>query len=390
MEQVVVAVILIFLLLFGVLTLTNAFIQAQSTLEVSWEEMNSRASEISNTSISPVEMRILNAGGEIEVTIRNGGATKLADYDRWDVFAEYYEDGGSDPVYHLARLAYQDASPSSNEWTETALYIDKDNDIAESYDPDIFNPGEEMTLQLMVSPAIGVGQAARVTVTTQNGITTSLVATRNVPPSLTVETGLKIAAGGGAVITSDMLLAEDPDNDPDELVYTIVTPPANGTLTFDDEVIQTPITEFTQAQIDARQIVYTHIGDQPDSFTFTLSDGIDTVDPLPEFTITLDETPVLDTPYPMISLPAMTTKNITSADLRVSDLDDSADNLVYTVTQLPSDGFLSLGATFTQQQINDGALSYTHTGTDADMFKFVVSDGYDIIGAYVFLITLST
>ncbi|MCC6804421.1 MAG: hypothetical protein IT319_16175, partial [Anaerolineae bacterium] len=375
MEQIVVAVILIFLLLFGVLTLTNAFIQAQSTLEVSWEAMNNRASEISNTAISPVEMRILNSGTELELTIRNSGATKLADFDRWDVFTEYYEDGGSDPVYHGGRLAYQDASPSSNQWTEAALYIDKDNDIAESYDPDIFNPGEEMTLQLLVSPAVGVGQAARVTVTTQNGITTSLVATRNVPPSLTVETGLKIAAGGGAVITSDMLLAEDPDNDTDELVYTIVTPPANGMLTFDDQGVQTPITEFTQAQIDARQIVYTHVGDQPDSFTFTLSDGIDTVDPLPAFTITLDETPVLDTPYPSISLPAMTTQNITSADLRTSDLDDSAENLVYTVTQLPSDGFLSLGATFTQQQINDGALSYTHTGTDADLFKFVVSDG---------------
>lgn len=390
MEQIVVAILLIFLLLFGVLTLTNAFIQAQSSLEISWEDMNSRASAIGNTSVSPVEMRIFNAGGEIEVTIRNSGATKLADFDRWDVFTEYYEDSAGDPIYHLARLAYQDASPASNEWTEAALYVNKESDIGESYDPNIFNPGEEMTLQLLVSPAIGVGQSARVTVTTVNGITTSLVATRNVPPSLTLETGLKIAAGGGAVITSDMLMAEDPDNAPDELVYTIVTPPANGTLTYDDEVIQTPITEFTQAQIDARQIVYTHIGDQPDSFTFTLSDGIDTVDPLPAFTITIDETPVLDTPYPMITLPAMTTKDITSADLRTSDLDDSADNLVYTVTQLPSDGFLSLGATFTQQQINDGALSYTHTGTDADMFKFVVSDGYDIIGAYVFLITLSS
>lgn len=385
MEQIVVAVILIFLLIFGVLTLSGAFIEAQSTLEMSWEEMNSRASALASTGISPVELRILNEGSEIEVTIRNSGGTKLADYDRWDVFTEYYADG---EVYRTGRLAYQSADPSSNEWTDGALYIDKENDIVESYDPDIFNPGEALTLHLSVAPAVGVGQAARVTIATENGVTTTLIGTRNVPPSLTLNTGLKIAAGGGAVILPDMLLAEDPDNDPDEIVYTIATPPATGTLTLDDEVIQTPITEFTQAQIDAKQIVYTHIGDQPDSFTFTISDGIDTVGPFDPFTIMLDETPVLDTPNPMISLPALSTKNITSADLRTSDLDDPAENLIYTVTQLPSDGFLSLGATFTQQQINDGGLSYTHTGTDADLFKFIVSDGYDVIGAYIFLITL--
>jgi hypothetical protein len=79
---------------------------------------------------------------------------------------------------------------------------------------------------------------------------------------------------------------------------------------------------------------------------------------------------------------------ISGGDLLTTDNDDPPENLIYTVTQLPSDGSLSLGATFTQQQIDAGSLSYTHTGTDADLFKFVVSDGYDVIGAYTFLITL--
>ncbi|MFN8449871.1 MAG: cadherin-like domain-containing protein [Anaerolineae bacterium] len=401
MEQIIVAVILIFLLLFGVLTLTNALLQAQSTLEVSWEEMNSRASQDQNTAISPVGLRILNAGSEIEVTIRNSGATKLADYDRWDVFVEYTEGDAESPVYHAGRLAYDSAAPASNEWTDDTIYIDKDLDIPESYETGIFNPGEQLTLLLNVSPAVGVGQGAHVTVSTENGIATSLVGTRNIPPTLTLNTGVKIPAGGGAVITSDMLLADDPDNEPEDLVYTVVTPPATGTLTLDDPVSPTPITEFTQAQIDARKIVYTHIGSEPDSFTFTLSDGIDTVDPLPPFTITLDATPMLETPYPMISLPALTSRTITNADLRTSDADDTSDTLVYTVTQLPSDGFLSCVpmeqtapvepcATFTQAQIDAGKVSYRHTGTDADMFKFIVSDGYDVIGANVFLITLST
>jgi hypothetical protein len=88
------------------------------------------------------------------------------------------------------------------------------------------------------------------------------------------------------------------------------------------------------------------------------------------------------------SLPELGTRIIGSADLLTADNDDPPENLIYTVTQLPSDGTLNLGATFTQQQINDGGLSYMHTGTDADLFKFVVSDGYDVIGAYTFLITL--
>lgn len=379
MEQIIVAAVIIFLLLFGVLTLGNAFIQAQLTLETSWEEMNSRESALNNTALAPVELRVLNGGTLIEVTVRNSGAVKLADYKRWDVFAEYFETGADDPIYHSTRLTYKSAAPGNNEWTMGGIFIDPANDIAETYDPAILNSGEAAALQLYVSPAVGVGETARVTVATENGVTASLVGTRNAPPNLTINSGVKIAIGSGAVITPAMLLAEDIDNSADELTYTIVTPPAQGTITPDDT--------FTQAQIDDNALVYTHTGAEADSFAFTISDGIDTVGPF-AVTISLDKSPVLATMNPGMMMLAGTTATITSALLQTNDDDDLPENVIYTITQLPSDGALSLGSTFSQADINNNRLTYTHVGTDADMFKFVVSDGYDVIGAYTFLITL--
>jgi hypothetical protein len=46
----------------------------------------------------------------------------------------------------------------------------------------IFNSGEELVLDLNVSPAVGVGRSAQVTVTTNNAVSAfTLVGTRNTP-----------------------------------------------------------------------------------------------------------------------------------------------------------------------------------------------------------------
>ncbi len=66
------------------------------------------------------------------------------------------------------------------------------------------------------------------------------------------------------------------------------------------------------------------------------------------------------------------------------DPDDGPTQLTYELTGAPTNGDLKLngvlldaGDTFTQQQVNDGLLEYTHTGSrrDPDSFKFSVMDG---------------
>ncbi|VUD61841.1 hypothetical protein TDB9533_02906 [Thalassocella blandensis] len=69
--------------------------------------------------------------------------------------------------------------------------------------------------------------------------------------------------------------------------------------------------------------------------------------------------------------------------LAVDDISTQAANLTYTLTRLPDDGVLALGVinlaendTFTQQDINDNRLLYTHNGNEnsSDSFAFYVQD----------------
>ncbi|MDX2091707.1 MAG: cadherin-like domain-containing protein [Kofleriaceae bacterium] len=73
-----------------------------------------------------------------------------------------------------------------------------------------------------------------------------------------------------------------------------------------------------------------------------------------------------------------------------ADGDTGATELVYTVGALPTTGMLkkdnvavTAGATFTQQEINDGRISYTHDGGEsaADAFTWRLSDGSNVIPA---------
>ena len=74
---------------------------------------------------------------------------------------------------------------------------------------------------------------------------------------------------------------------------------------------------------------------------------------------------------------------ITNTQLRTTDVDDGPAQLTYTVTTVPTNGTLQVGARnlavggkFTQADIDAGSLRYTNTGaTNADAFRFTVADG---------------
>ena len=77
-------------------------------------------------------------------------------------------------------------------------------------------------------------------------------------------------------------------------------------------------------------------------------------------------------------------KSILQDLLLTTDTDDGPANLLYTLVTIPSQGNLEIngnqltyGSTFTQKDINDGLLSYTHNGSSNyyDGFSYTVSDG---------------
>ncbi|MFM6436862.1 MAG: Calx-beta domain-containing protein, partial [Microcystis panniformis] len=78
------------------------------------------------------------------------------------------------------------------------------------------------------------------------------------------------------------------------------------------------------------------------------------------------------------------TQTLGNSYLQVTDLDNTNSELVYTLTDLPTRGILTLNTqilalngTFTQADIDNNRLTYTHNGseTTSDRFSFNVADG---------------
>ncbi|HSS31025.1 MAG TPA: cadherin-like domain-containing protein, partial [Nitrospiraceae bacterium] len=120
----------------------------------------------------------------------------------------------------------------------------------------------------------------------------------NSAPTLVTNAGATVFQGLSDPITSGELQVTDANNTPAQLIYTVTTPPVNGHL----ELLTAPgvaIMSFTQAEIDAGQVLYVNNGanSTSDSFIFTLSDGAGGTIGATTFNITV--TPFFPPPVPV-------------------------------------------------------------------------------------------
>lgn len=109
------------------------------------------------------------------------------------------------------------------------------------------------------------------------------------PPTLIKNETMPLPPGSGRNITNEFLLAEDANNTPEELDYTLVTLPANGKLYFlGNELFVGSI--FRQSSINGNNVLYVHDGSATtdDNFTFTIHDGEGGLIATPQFNIVLD------------------------------------------------------------------------------------------------------
>jgi hypothetical protein len=167
METAIPAIIIIGLLMLATLTLAEQSLSSQDAVSKSWREMQERLEERTRTDLSPIAAQTINAGATVELTLRNDGDTKLADFDQWDVILQYGSGSGNAEWYPYGS--------GSDEWDVGGIYLDASQSTPEAFDPDILNPGEEMVIWVWVSPPVGTHQAI---VATPNGITASTVFTR--------------------------------------------------------------------------------------------------------------------------------------------------------------------------------------------------------------------
>jgi archaellum component FlaF (FlaF/FlaG flagellin family) len=379
MDTAIPAFIIIMTALFTMGTFTQVSIDSFDTLSQAQIDLEKRQALQGQTHISVHETILTMTGTDLQIAIYNEGSVRLADYDDWDVIVTYIGESGS---AHQLWVPYKTSdNPAINPWQLDDIYVDVDRGIAEAHDQNILNPGETMVLELTLIDPVQHGETLTASVSTEYGRGTVVYAHRNAPPELLTNERVVIAVGESVVLTNTELLAADIDHLTTQIFYMVNSAPTAGTLSLAGA--------FTQADIDNGIVSYTHVGPTYgiDEITFELTDGIDTVGPF-TFEIKISAAPTLDV-NTTLTVANGTIVAITGANLAVSDPDDLPENLTYSAMTMPLNGNLSL-TTFTQEDLNNGLVTYTHSGvgSGADSFQFTVSDGINTIGAYTFQITI--
>jgi archaellum component FlaF (FlaF/FlaG flagellin family) len=377
MESVLAATLMIFLNLFAVLTLASTFISSQQAYQAGLQALEARLNEQARTSLQEINAKTISGGSGIQIIYKNNGSEKVANFKNWDVIVQYYDTSTPSKTY-TTWIPYAEKNPSNNQWTVTGIYADAKRGIMEAYDPGILNPGEELMVEVLLPHTIALESQVQVTLTVKNGANLSTIFIRNTPPVLVNNTGITIAPAKSELINEMILKTTDVDNDATELVYTVTTPPAQGTLNLG--------ATFTEFDLMKDHLRYTHTGTGSDSFVFTVSDGQDVIGPY-TMNITVSEPPTLAM-NAGLTLPINTNAAITTAMLNTTDVDNSADQLIYTIVGLPPQGSLSK-TTFTQADIDNGDFQYTHVAAGPDSFTFKVSDGTSEIGPFTFAIAVN-
>ncbi|XP_040397310.1 FRAS1-related extracellular matrix protein 1 isoform X2 [Cygnus olor] len=196
---------------------------------------------------------------------------------------------------------------------------------------------------------------------------------------------LKVPKGDRGYITTDVLLALDGTDKPEELLYVITSPPQYGQIEYVGHP-GIPITSFSQMDV-ARQIVcYVHntkAAVPEDTLRFIISNGLRTKHGT--FMISLE---AVDQALPTLSrnmglrLVEGAMVLLSPDVLQLSDPDTANEDLTFLLAQLPQYGHLYyrgavlLQYNFTQRDVDNMDVAYKHRGGDSqiDKFTFVATD----------------
>lgn len=373
MDTVITAFIIILIAIFAISSFAIAALETQDHLINAQYDLQNRLNDQLNTAIRVIKWEFKDDGKMLEVAVLNAGSTRLADYPHWDVITEYKPDG--ETAKHIW-LPYDALVTIDNEWQIDSFYIDLNRNLLEAYEPNILNPGETMIINLVLDSPVERGTTLQASINTPYGVGTVVYAHRNAPPVLVINESIAVPIGGTRMIDKTDLLAIDIDDLAHSLIYEAITPPMVGALA--------PGNVFSQSQIDDGKLQYTHIGTTHgiDQFEFTVTDGEDTIGTY-VFNIKVSAPPVLLTNDPA-TLDAGDTITLSPAQLEFTDIDDPVEALLYTILDAPTLGNLSPASIFTQEDLNNGAVTYTHTGGGDDTFMFTVTDGVSTVGPYIF------
>ena len=197
----------------------------------------------------------------------------------------------------------------------------------------------------------------------------------------------------------------DEDSSPNDLVFTVNRPPAQGSVSNNGVTLLQGGT-FTQQDVNNGLVTYTDgrpglTSSPSDSFDYDVRDETNTTVPSQHFSIGVtlrNDRPVQVASGPLQNVVENGAGTIAGADLQWRDEDNPPATVMFAVVAAPSHGQLILGGspilangTFTQADVDAGLLVYKHDGsqTTSDGFSYTVTDGVStpVAGALTVQIT---
>ncbi|BHH85198.1 cadherin-like domain-containing protein [Desulforhopalus sp. 52FAK] len=216
----------------------------------------------------------------------------------------------------------------------------------------------------------------------------------NETPAIT-ENSLTINEDQTVTLTSSDLAATDEESIDGDLLFTVET--VDGGQFENTDLPDTAITSFNQTDVADGKIIFVDDGDETaPSYSISVSDGTLTS---AEASATIDFTAINDAPVinnNSLSLDEGERKTLTTTDLNVSDGDNIASELLFTVNSV-SEGQFELSTdtgtaitSFTQEDLDSGYVQFVHNGGEiTPAYSLSVSDGEDSFGPSNATITLT-
>ena len=162
MENALTGIIIIGVMILAILGLSEGALSAQANLAEASRAMQERLTNQARTELQVLQASTVLGGNAVDVTVKNTGTTKLADFAHWDVVLDYTSITGS----RVSWYAY------NSSWTQQ-IYISTATSTFEKLEPNILNPGEEMIIHVIVGIAVNAGSTNAAIVSTPNGIAAS-------------------------------------------------------------------------------------------------------------------------------------------------------------------------------------------------------------------------
>jgi flagellar protein FlaF len=219
MGKIIFSIIALVLLVLVGMTGAQNFISFTDDATTGFVDLFNRGENIIRTSIDSVSTTLFPGSQTFEVTLRNRGETRIADFALWDATVQYYDFQNN---YHVFRLVYNEGEPGDNQWTVKGIYLDAATGTPEIIEPGVLNPEEEIIIRGKLSPKAHRSNYGLVVIITPNGLKTwnyfslQSLFLHNYPTPPTENTTAQAALPmDGAVPSASILYNYDSDVDSD-------------------------------------------------------------------------------------------------------------------------------------------------------------------------------